>query len=59
MESITLPVDGPLRDALESLARGTDGTREEIAYKAILDAAAADRLSVAEHEHDMARYAAS
>lgn len=57
-QTITLAVDGPLREALEYLAAGTDGTLEEIARKAVLDAALQARVDDTGFAHTMAVHAA-
>lgn len=57
-QTLTLTVDGPLREALQHLARGTDGTLEETARKAILDAALQTRADDDGFRHSMAKYAA-
>lgn len=55
---ITLIADDHLRKALEHLARGTDGTLEETAYKAILDAALDTRVADDHFTRNMAAYGA-
>lgn len=56
-QTITLTVDGPLREALANLAVGTDGTLEETARKAILDAALQTRVDDDDFRRNMAKYA--
>lgn len=57
-QTLTLAVDGPLRDALAYLARGTDGTLEETARKAILDAALHTRADDITFTHTVAAHTA-
>ncbi|MFL4491500.1 hypothetical protein ACJ6WD_09600 [Streptomyces sp. VTCC 41912] len=49
--TITLTIDTHLRQALDYLATGTDGTPEEIARKAILDAALQTRACDSRQAH--------
>ncbi|MFD8545606.1 hypothetical protein [Streptomyces sp. NPDC059649] len=58
VKTLTLVVDEALRDALDHLATGTDGTPEETARKAIMDAALQTRVDDNAFEVDMARHSA-
>ncbi|MGV9891642.1 hypothetical protein [Streptomyces sp. NPDC003395] len=55
-QMLVLPLDGPLGEALAYLARGTDGTLEETARKAILDAALVARADDIVFTHAVARH---
>lgn len=57
-QTLTLAVDGPLYEALVYLARGTDGTLEETARKAILDAALNTRADDIAFAHTIAAHTA-
>ena len=57
--TLTLTIDTHLARALEFLGRHTDGTREEIAYKAIVDAAHFLRVDDDEFAANMAHGAAA
>ncbi|MFJ6069018.1 hypothetical protein ACIQHU_39015 [Streptomyces tendae] len=57
-DTVTLTLDGPLRDALVYLAHGTDGSLVETARKAILDAALHTRADDITFAHSIAAHTA-